>query len=300
MNLNASIPVFKLYGESRNWPAADLLHCESIQSRSSLYEWHIRIHQHADLVQLLYLHKGEVEIDIEGVKHHVRQACIQVVPALCVHGFKFSPGTQGYSLSFSAPLIAQFEQQFGRPLQVLKQAACVPVKGSNRQINTLFSTLQSEYEGAGEARDMMLHSLISALLVWLNRQCAPVPGSSSRVERKQAVIHQFNQLVECHYREQLLVTHYASEIGLSSVHLNTLCHEFYGCSALNVLHQRVLLEAKRRLLYTSMTISQISDYLGFSDATYFSRFFRRYTGTTPKDFRQHPMRELKASLIEGR
>ena len=71
MAQNTSIPVFKLYGESRNWPASDLLHCESIHSRSSLYEWHIRTHQHADLVQLLYLHKGQVEIDIEGVKHQV-------------------------------------------------------------------------------------------------------------------------------------------------------------------------------------------------------------------------------------
>lgn len=298
MSLNPSIPVFKLYGENRNWPAADLLHCESIHSRSSLYEWHIRVHQHADLVQLLYLHKGQVEIDIEGVKRHVDHACIQVVPALCVHAFKFSPGAQGYSLSFSAPLIAQFEQQFGRPLQVLTQAACVPVKKSRRQINTLFSTLQNEYQGEGEARDMMLHSLISALLVWLNRQCAPAPGGSSRVERKRSVINQFNQLVERHYREQLAVTHYASKVGLSSVHLNSLCHEFYGCSALNVLHQRLLLEARRSLLYTSMTISQISEYLGFSDATYFSRFFRRYTNMTPKDFRQQPVGELqKYSII---
>ncbi|RPH29782.1 helix-turn-helix domain-containing protein [Buttiauxella warmboldiae] len=292
MSLSSSIPVFKLYGESRNWPASDLLHCESIHSRSSLHEWHIRTHQHADLVQLLYLHKGQVEIDIEGVNHPVEHACIQIVPALCVHGFQFSPGAQGYSLSLSAPLITQFEQQFGRPLQVLTQAACIPVKNSHRQIKTLFKALQSEYQGQGEARDMMLHSLIGTLLVWLNRQCAPVPGGGSHGERKRAVVQRFNRLVEQHYREQLPVTYYARAVGVSSVSLNNLCHEFYGESALNVLHQRVLLEAKRSLLYTSMTISQISDYLGFSDATYFSRFFRRYTATTAKDFRQQPLRDL--------
>ena len=72
---------------------------------------------------------------------------------------------------------------------------------------------------------------------------------------------------------------------MSGAHLNTLCREYHGCSALSVLHQRLLLEAKRRLRYTSMTVSQVSDYLGFSDATYFSRFFRRCTGVTPRDFR---------------
>ena len=56
------VPVFKLYGEQIGWPTPDLLHCESILQRSSLYEWHIRVHQHAELVQLLYLHKGQAEI----------------------------------------------------------------------------------------------------------------------------------------------------------------------------------------------------------------------------------------------
>jgi len=54
------------------------------------------------------------------------------------------------------------------------------------------------------------------------------------------------------------------------------------------LHQRLLLEAKRELVYTSMTISQISDQLGFSEPAYFSRFFKRMTGQSPKDFRQQP------------
>lgn len=288
MNLTNSIPVFKLYGESLHWPTPDLLHCESIHSRSSLYDWCIRVHQHTDLIQLLYVHKGQGEIEIEGVTHAFDDACIQIIPALCVHGFRFSPGTEGFSLSLAAPLVAQFEQQFGRPLQVLNQATCVPVGDSREKIQSLFETLQQEYQADNDARDMMIHSLLSALMVWLNRQAAPQPSASDKVERKRAAIRRFNQLVENHYREHLPVAHYASEIGMSGVHLNTLCREFHGCSALSVLHQRLLLEAKRSLLYTSMTVSQISDYLGFSDATYFSRFFRRATGASPRGFREKP------------
>ena len=61
-----NVPVFKLYGEECGWPTPDLLHCESILQRSSLYQWHIRVHQHAEMVQLLYLHQGRAEIEIEG------------------------------------------------------------------------------------------------------------------------------------------------------------------------------------------------------------------------------------------
>ncbi|MNE89947.1 Transcriptional activator NphR [compost metagenome] len=58
-----------------------------------------------------------------------------------------------------------------------------------------------------------------------------------------------------------------------------------GQSALQIIHQRLLLEAKRNLIYTNMTVSQVSDSLGFSDPTYFSRFFRRLGGQSPKAFR---------------
>ncbi|MDZ4030153.1 helix-turn-helix domain-containing protein [Kluyvera ascorbata] len=291
MNLANSIPVFKLYGESWHWPTPDLLHCESIQSRSSLYDWSIRAHQHTDLVQILYIQQGQGEIEIEGVRQAFTDACVQIMPALCVHGFRFSPGTQGYSLSLAAPLVAKFEQQFGRPLQVLNRAVRVPVGDAGAQIHTLFQTLQQEYQADNDARDMMLHSLLSALMVWLNRQTSGPVEVSDKVERKRTAIRRFNQLVENHYREHFPLAHYARQIGMSGVHLNTLCREFHGCSALSVLHQRLLLEAKRSLLYTSMTVSQISDYLGFSDATYFSRFFRRSTGLSPRDFREKPTQE---------
>lgn len=103
MNQVNHIPVFKLYGENRHWTTPDLLHCESIQSRSSLYDWSIQAHQHTDLIQLLYIHKGQGEIEIEGMTHHFSDACIQIIPVLCVHGFRFSSGTEGFSLSLAAP-----------------------------------------------------------------------------------------------------------------------------------------------------------------------------------------------------
>jgi AraC family transcriptional activator of pobA len=55
------------------------------------------------------------------------ESCIQVVPALCIHGFHFSPGTQGFVLSLALPLLSRFENQFGRPLDVLSVAQCLPV-----------------------------------------------------------------------------------------------------------------------------------------------------------------------------
>lgn len=286
MQADNIVPVFKLYGEDRDWPTPDLLHCESILQRSRLYEWHIRVHQHAELVQLLYLHKGRASIEIEGATTVMTESCIQIVPALCIHGFRFSPETEGYVLSLALPLLRGFENQFGRQLDVLDQPQCVPVKTSRSHIRALFTALQEEYREDHDAREMMLHSLLGALLVWLNRRYRPLPITEDKAERKRSVMRHFSRLIESHYREHMPLTDYARLAGISVTHLNYLCHEFYGCSALGVLHQRLMLEARRNLQYTSMTISQLSDYLGFTEAAYFSRFFRRYSGESPKVFRK--------------
>lgn len=148
-----NVPVFKLYGEECGWPTPDLLHCESILQRSSLYQWHIRVHQHAEMVQLLYLHQGRAEIEIEGATAVMTESCIQVVPALCIHGFNFSPGTQGFVLSLALPLLSRFENQFGRPLDVLSVPQCVPVGRSRGRMHTLFSALREEYCEEHDARE---------------------------------------------------------------------------------------------------------------------------------------------------
>lgn len=82
------------------------------------------------------------------------------------------------------------------------------------------------------------------------------------------------------------VAHYAHEIGVTPAHLNVLCRQTVDKSALEMIHERLMLEARRNLVYTSMTISQVSYATGFSDPAYFTRFFKREAGVSPKEFRR--------------
>ncbi|EJN18051.1 DNA-binding domain-containing protein, AraC-type [Pseudomonas sp. GM78] len=280
-----NIPVFKLYGENKAWSTPDLLHCESIPKRSSLHHWEIKPHRHADLLQLLYVQRGQAVVEIEGKRSDVLEAAIQVVPPLTVHGFQFSEKIEGYVLTLGAPLVARLESQLGAPLTVLASCGCYPVGRDRRYINTLFAALLQEYESSAPARDVLMHSLVSVLMVWISRHRQLSTPPSNRGERDQHLLSHFIKLVEQHYREHLSVEVFAQRIGVSSVHLNALCRELAGQTALQVIHQRLLLEAKRNLTYTNMSINQLSDSLGFSDPTYFSRFFRRLAGQTPNAFR---------------
>ena len=100
------------------------------------------------------------------------------------------------------------------------------------------------------------------------------------------MLGRYLRLVEAHYREHLPVETYAARLGISSLQLNQLCRALASQTALQVVHQRLLLEARRNLSYTRMSIGQLSDRLGFSDPTYFARFFKRLSGQTPNAYRR--------------
>ncbi|MFJ4372637.1 helix-turn-helix domain-containing protein [Pseudomonas japonica] len=284
------VPIFKLYGESQAWPTPDLLHCESIPERSSLYHWEIKPHRHADLFQLLYVQGGQAVVEVEGRRSEIAAPAIQVTPPLCVHGFQFSEDIEGYVLSLGAPLVAQLEAQLGAPLAA---SGCYALGDDRDYLDTLFAALLKEYEGSAAARDLVLGALVNVLMVWISRrQQSRAP--SGRDERNRQLLGGFIKLVEQHYREHLAVETFAHRLGMSAVHLNNLCRQLAGQSALQIIHQRLLLEARRSLIYTNMTVAQVSDTLGFADPAYFSRFFRRLSGQSPNAFRRGGVQAAQA------
>lgn len=281
-----SIPVFKLYGEALGWPTPDLLHSESIAARSRLHHWAIEPHRHADLWQLLFLYKGQAEIELEGQVRCLHEAAIQVVPALCVHGFRFSEDVDGYVVTLAAPLVALLQRQLAAVPAALQHGATYLAGDDAAYLASLFGRLQAEYQQSLPGRELQLQALINLLVVWISRQQLRRSVGAQAPERGRETLQRFTALVERRYREQPSVEQLAHQVGVSVATLNTLCRGLAGHSALQILHQRVLLEAKRELVYTSLTINQLADSLGFADPAYFSRFFRRMTGVSPREFRR--------------
>ncbi len=105
-------------------------------------------------------------------------------------------------------------------------------------------------------------------------------------------MERFRALVDAHFRERRPIESYAAEMGLSAGQLSRLCREALGASSLDVVNARVLHEAERELVYSTLGIKQIAGVLGFADEAYFGRFFRKQTGRTPTEFREAARRRL--------
>lgn len=93
-------------------------------------------------------------------------------------------------------------------------------------------------------------------------------------------------LLEQHYKTEKLPRFYAEKLHITPKHLNRICKLMLGKTTTDLITERVVLEAKRQMVHSALSLSQIAEGLGYWDYPYFSRLFRTKTGTTPKAFRK--------------
>jgi AraC family transcriptional activator of pobA len=291
MTAAASIPVFNLYGEATPWPTPDLVHCESIASRSELHNWQIRAHRHNGLFQILYLTGGRASIQLEDQTVDMTPGQILLIPQMCVHGFQFEQTALGHVVTMTYPLIHKLTRQAGDGLLALTMPSIHRLAGDtrSRHIKAAFAALRDEYQGSAAYRHLVIESLLSTILIWLAGQPAQYQfGPEREPDSGRAAQHfsLFGDLIEKHYSEHQAQSWYAARLGITAAHLNALCRARVGKSALELVHARILLEAKRNLVYTSMSVSVVAYTVGFADPAYFTRFFKRAVGLSPKEFRK--------------
>ncbi|NLS00618.1 helix-turn-helix domain-containing protein [Rhizobium sp. P38BS-XIX] len=100
-----------------------------------------------------------------------------------------------------------------------------------------------------------------------------------------SVLQRYRQLVEAWFRQHRPMGDYARELGVTTDRLHAICSGTLGRSPVQLLHERVVQEAKLRLERSARTVQEISDALGFRDPTYFSHFFKKKTGFSPAAYR---------------
>ena len=138
----------------------------------------------------------------------------------------------------------------------------------------------------------MLQWLVNMILMTLKRQKEHDLAITHHPEpRKAKLVMRFKALLDQHYREHWTVKNYAEALYVSTSTLSRSCKEYTGSAAKMLILDRVLLEVKRRLIYTHEPLDQMAYTLGFKDPAYFSRFFKKQEGVTLSHYRADKYRE---------
>ncbi len=285
-----AIPRFFLYGEPPRDATERFVHVETIADRSRVHDWVIQPHAHRDLHQLLYVLEGGGEMRAETWRECFRAAAILVVPAGTVHGFSFARDTQGFVVTLAETLLADLARQEAAFRTLFSQPACASCDGGNGQITeftTALSGLRRELVWNAPASAVAAVARLTTVLVdtvrALHRPATPASAAGSA---RAALVARLREKIESNLRRGLAMTDYARMLSVTPARLRAACLEIAGKPPTRILEERLLLEAKRNLTYTNMTIAQNAYDLGFADPAYFSRFFSRLAGESPAAFRK--------------
>jgi AraC family transcriptional activator of pobA len=151
-------------------------------------------------------------------------------------------------------------------------------------VEDLLTKINTEYKNPNDWQQRMLAACLTLLLTYLSRlyveQYKAQPSSPDR-----NLLKSYQGKINESFRELKEVGDYASKLNISPGHLSEIIKTQSGKPAIKHIHERLVLEARRLLFHTNNSLKEIAFDLGFSDASYFNRFFKRETGSTPAEYR---------------
>lgn len=151
-------------------------------------------------------------------------------------------------------------------------------------LEDLMEKIEAEYQSRNSWQGGMLMAYMNVLIIYLSRLYNEQFVADDRLPGR-VLLRKYLEKIEENYTEMHEVAAYADALNLSAGHLSEVVKEQSGRPAIAHIHERLMLEAKRLLFHTDRSIKEIAFELGFEDASYFNRFFKRLAVATPADYR---------------
>ena len=164
-----------------------------------------------------------------------------------------------------------------------------------KQIKQTLNLMLAEMNGTDPDRKEMLQALLHQYLILARRAYVRNPVFEKGIHQNETAIFNrfrgaldqyFLELANGQASEQASVSLLADRLHLNPSYLNTTIRKLTGTTASTHIHQKTILEAKSYLMHTDLRVAEISHQLGFTNVSYFNRFFKRHSLQTPLSFRK--------------
>ncbi|MEO7549125.1 MAG: helix-turn-helix domain-containing protein [Ramlibacter sp.] len=248
------------------------------------------LHRHS-YYHLLWMTEAQGQHILDFETFEVRPNTVFFISPGQVHAWTSTVPTAGYVLNFSAEFFLQIYPRADElaefPFFHIANADPVLYLSAeqNAQLIPLLRSMEQEFQEAKPWRYDIVRSLLLILLTRLRRLHRPRDGESV-LPKSYSLAKRFKILVEQRYLEFASVQDYAKALLVTERRLNEAVKSTTGKTATQLVHDRILLEAKRLLTQSDLGISEVAYRLNFEDPAYFSRFFKKHVAATPGDFKK--------------
>jgi AraC family transcriptional activator of pobA len=301
------VPHFFIYGEAPREVEPGFVHVETIQARGHIHRGEVRPHRHGRLHQLMLWTAGEGTYLLDAAAIPFRAPAFGLIPAGMVHGFNATPECDAVVVSVSEDFMA--EALGGGAVRLLGELV-QPVmmdlteeEAASLDLPHLFAAIDREYRWSAFGRDQAIAAHVKLLMLAAARLRGARVQAEQAMRPRAELAERFQALLEVHHVEDWTVADYAATLGSTPYLLNAAVRARSGAAASAAIAARRIAEAKRQLLYSDQTVSEISDSLGYSSPGYFCRFFLKQTGETAAAWRRRMHREAagpREDLAEDR
>jgi AraC family transcriptional activator of pobA len=240
-------------------------------------------HKHDAYFEIIYLSQGAGFHWVDTQKFQIHPPVVYFLSGQ-LHYWEMTATPKGYVLLFKEEFFDFFKQ--GDLLNLIRNLeGTVEINLSDTSnLDFIFSEMVKEYKTPSGSFAELIQGYLQVALVKLlrNKQYHESPA----VVGGDSVYRRFRQLIQnTHPISNLKVNEVASELNVSPQNLNSILKKASGKSASELIAEQVLLEAKRYLLHTDKTVSEIAFALSFTDPSHFVKHFKKSTGETPQAFR---------------
>ncbi len=277
-------------------PECDI-HYETFGRLADFFGRNLPMHRHCSFFQIHLLVRGGVHLNLDGKVYSGVAPLLYFTPPSVPHSFYAEEGTEGHVLTIRQDIVRGWVQSMpGQwPDSLLRHAVYLQM-GAEREdqlaeyanILTIAGLLKQEFFGVVKGHFAAVLSLAQCLFISLSRLLLANESSDTvNAERGEdmRLFLKFCDLVEMHFRNHLTLPEYATQLMLTEARLNDICRRMVNQPSKELVHERLLQEARRLLRFSAVSINEISYQLGFVDPAYFSRFFTKRVGVPPSKFR---------------
>ncbi len=205
---------------------------------------------------------------------------------------------QVFSIKTTKSLVfIKFNQDFYCIVNHDKEVGCVgfifygfqpimPIKCDadfSKKLLFILQLIEEEFKLNEENKIEMLRALLARFIIEVTREAKKQykPDNDSKYDSKFNLIRQFNLQVEIHFKKEHAIKFYAGKLNVSPKTIANYFNLYSNKTPQQIIHERLLSEAKRLLYYTEKSMKEISIELGFKSQTHFSKFYKEYTNSNP-------------------
>lgn len=240
-------------------------------------------HKHNSYFEIVYLSRGKGYHTIDSQQYPVTPPVVFLIRKEQVHHWDLDNEPDGFVLLLKKSFVDNsLDKELKNLLTQISAFACIQLP-DKKTIEQLLEMLVQEYQqDSGNSNSPLVEGLLKALLAKILQLAKPVQLTKKKTSD---LCLNFREILSQDKVLKNSVAHYAGILKTTPQNLNTACRKAINQSAAELLSEFIISEAKRLLLYTDMTVAEISLSMDFKDNSHFVKYFKRHTGHTPNSFR---------------